>query len=44
MIMTVRSRSRKNLGNVVIKPVTQPATIDPAEFTFTPPPGTNIVR
>jgi outer membrane lipoprotein carrier protein len=23
---------------------TQPATIDPAEFTFTPPPGTNITR
>ena len=22
---------------------TQPATIDPAEFTFTPPPGTNII-
>ncbi|MDC3959048.1 LolA family protein [Polyangium jinanense] len=23
---------------------TQPATIDPAEFTFTPPPGTNVTQ
>ncbi len=24
--------------------VAQPDKIDPAEFTFTPPPGTNIVK
>jgi hypothetical protein len=36
--------AQKNKNRFDFLGVTQPASIDPAEFTFTPPAGTNVVK
>ncbi|APR82189.1 Outer membrane lipoprotein carrier protein LolA [Minicystis rosea] len=41
-VLVVDAQGNKNRFD--FESITQPATIDPAEFTFTPPPGTDIKR